>query len=57
MNGNIGISKKSKGAKLILRDAAYSSTVLERWTARPAAKNQRNHITEEQFNDFCFINP
>lgn len=29
MNGNIGISKKGKGAKLTLRDAAYSSMPLE----------------------------
>lgn len=53
MNGKSGIFKKAREVKIILRDRAYSSMPLE-WRARPAA---RNHINEEQFNDFHFISP
>lgn len=56
MNGNSGIFKKAREVKIILRVRAYSSMPLE-WRARPAARNQGNHINEEQFNDFHFINP
>lgn len=57
MNTNTGILKKGREVKIILRDRAYSSMPVDQRAIRPAARNQRNHIQEEQFNDFHFINP
>lgn len=57
MNGNTGILKKDRELKIILRDRAYFSMPVDHRTIRPAARNHRNHIHEEHFNDLRFINP